>query len=392
MPDTEHTEIVERLRAFGDELTTDDRWNALVTRARARRRRRSAATIAAAAAVVAVVAGGLAVARPGASRNAGPVPAASPSPSGIDPWADPWSPDPNAPHKQTVAAYKGGVRLALLRDDKGTYAITAGMDRGQICFRVGAAVPAGSQPLLSSAGCSDDGKRALWVPSSGRVADRETAFVLVAPQATQLVWEQGAARMDVELHDLPGSGRKVALLAAPRLPESRLVAVAGSRTLATYEFPAPTPEPPRSLDAPPTAANAVALFTYGGGTRFTLWAQRRSDGQIHFVGTTPGVPGDADTFQGVPPGPDKAVREASLDRVTFGERWVCGTAEDEVRSVVYRLADGRTVQATLHQVPKGGRVWCVKLPRERLDEPPVKGDLIVATLRNGTTYEVAPKY
>jgi hypothetical protein len=228
------------------------------------------------------------------------------------------------------------------------------------------------------------------VPYGTRVGGVEASVVLVAPAATRLVWRHEGREVPLELHDLPGSGRKVALLAESGRSVSSLVAFAGSRTLATYEIGPRTAEPAPSPEPAPRPENAVALFTYN--KNWTLWAEQQGNGKVRFVGTAPGVPGAGDTFGGVPPGPDKPVREASLDRVTFGERWVCGTAQDDVRTVVYRLADGRTVQATLHQVPKGGRVWCVKLPRERLDEPPVKGDLIVATLRNGTTYEVAPKY
>jgi hypothetical protein len=43
-------------------------------------------------------------------------------------------------------------------------------------------------------------------------------------------------------------------------------------------------------------------------------------------------------------------------------------------------------------VPKAGRVWCGRLPHERLGKVPERGDRIVATLDDGSTYEVAPKY
>jgi DNA-directed RNA polymerase specialized sigma24 family protein len=81
----------------------------------------------------------------------------------------------------------------------------------------------------------------------------------------------------------------------------------------------------------------------------------------------------------------------------------------DVAAVAYRLADGRSVAATLQAVPtrfaggapvgatpsaddRGVRVWCARLPRERLGRPPVRGDRIVASLRGGERFEVAPRY
>jgi hypothetical protein len=391
VPDTEPTAVVERLRALADDLTTDDTWRTLLPRARARRRRRSMAGIAAGAAVVAIAAGGVAVARPGGSRDTLPTPAATPTPwpSGVDPWTDPVKPGPDAGHEAPgVAAYRGGVRLALLRDDIGTYAITAGVDNGKICTRIGGATPPGSRPVLVSAGCADDGQRPLWVPTSGSVAGLQTAFVVATPEATQLIWRRDVSGVNVELHDLPGSGRKVALVVGPDLAGSTLVAVAGARTLATYEFGTPS-----ASDGPeqamPTSADAVVLFTFGSET---MWAQRKKDATVLFVGTNPGMLKPSSTFGSVPVVPARPVQEVSLDRVYLGERWVCGTARPDVTAVAYRLADGRTVRAALHEIPAGGRVWCVQLPHERLDQPPAKSDKIVATLSNGSTYEVAPKY
>jgi hypothetical protein len=295
------------------------------------------------------------------------------------------------PEPQAIP-YRGGVRLALLRDTRGTYAVTAGMVGSAICVRVGAAVPAGAAPVQAASRCVDDVNRQLWLSSTLRVAGLQAAFVLVSPDATGLAWQQGGSVVAVELHDLPGSGRKVALLAAPRLADSALVATAGSQTLATLRI-GPTP-PLAPAEPAPTTTNAVALFGYEGGPRLpmTLWAQHEADGQVRFVGAGDDVPGLVDVFQGVPPGVDRPVREASLDRVAFGERWVCGTARTDVARVAYRLADGRTAPAALHDVPEGGRVWCVRLPHERLDQPPAGGDLIVATLSDGSRYEVTPKY
>lgn len=384
MPEPEHTDVIDQLQAFADDATANDRWPGLLTQARARRRRRSVATIAAAAAVVLIAAGGVAVARTAVQPRA-----SQPAADAVDPWTDP-VPGPLGVPVPRSPAYGGGVRLALLRDAKGTYAVTAGVVGTSVCGRVGGALPPGTAPILVKTWCGNS-KRGLSLGYPMVVAGQQIAFVLVAPEATGLTWRQGASGVAVELHDLPGSGQKVALIAGPRLDQSTLEATVGTRLLATVRIGTPASLPPRTVL--PTEADAAALFSYvTGPVHMTLWAQHESDGGVRFVGTAAGVPGLVDTFQGVPAGPDAPVREASLDRLTFGERWVCGTAGADVRSVGYRLADGRSVKATISEVPEGGRVWCAKLPHERLDEPPAKGDLIVATLRDGSRHEVVPQY
>ena len=394
MPDTEPTDVVEQLRALGgDFTTTNDSWRTILVHARARRRRRSAAVgMVAAAAVVAVVVGGLAVTRLGADRDGGRVPVANltPSPSGVDPWTDPVL-GPGGVPEPVKLSFDGGVRLALLRDDKGTYAITAGVVGASMCLRVGTAAPAGSAPIQTNSFCTDKSNRQLWV-STLRVAGQQGAFVIAAGDVTDVTWQRDGKRAPVALQDLPGSGRKVGLLVGPRLGGSAFVATAGGRPRATKRFGAVAPFPPSAPT--PTTADAVTLFQYMYMGRFpmTLWAQHQADGTVRFVGTTEKAPGMAEVFQELPGRPDRAVQEAPLDRVALGERLVCGTARADVAIVVYRLADGRVAPAALRNVPRGGRVWCAQLPHERLDKPPADGDRIVATLDNGSTDEVVPQF
>jgi hypothetical protein len=319
--------------------------------------------------------------------------------SPFDPWSPPVVRGGNG--SASVQQLKHGQRLELLRTDRGTVAVSAAVVGGKLCWQVAEATPPGTRPRLTGSSCES------WPPSNdawtesgmkpvtatGNAAYGGWLLALTSPQAVSVTWRTNTGVSSPKVHRLGGFPAGVVVLSVPVGNASSFtarVSDAAGRPLGSKPFtlfPDWNDGPPEM----PSAVGGTPLFDYGKGNRRGTMYAVVEGGRVQFRGG-PEIR-TVDQFGSGPVTPKAPVEEIGLDRVFLGERWVAGTMRPDVRRVVYRLADGTELPAQAKQI-KGsqGRIWFVRLPGDRLNKPPARGDVILAYAETGLVGQAIPRY